>query len=173
MLNPREKALRPCGHGRYANPTDPAVSQCRKREAGRLRPPPITRPAFEPRLRRQTTETLAQAEVETVQDNEDIGFVKTGQVAEIEVETLPFTHDGTIPAQVNFVSGDAIKDDKHGFIFQARLKLDHYAIRVDERNVPLSPGMPVRAEMKTWQRLQVQSSIRASCKGRASTKALE
>ncbi|MCX9158083.1 HlyD family type I secretion periplasmic adaptor subunit [Niveibacterium sp. 24ML] len=97
-----------------------------------------------------------QAEVEAVLENKDIGFVKAGQVAEIKVETFPFTRYGTIPAQVNFVSGDAIKDDKLGFIFQARLKLDRNAIRVDERQVPLSPGMAVSAEIKTGQRRVIE-----------------
>lgn len=93
-----------------------------------------------------------QGEVEAVLENKGIGFVEPGQVAEIKVETFPFTRYGTIPAQVNFVSGDAIKYDKQGFIFQARLKLDRNAIQVDERNVPLSPGMAVSAEIKTGQR---------------------
>ncbi|GAA5177488.1 hypothetical protein GCM10025771_14690 [Niveibacterium umoris] len=97
-----------------------------------------------------------QAEVEAVLENNDIGFVKPGQVAEIKVETFPFTRYGTIPGQVNFVSGDAIKDDKQGFIFQARLKLDRNAIQVDERAVPLSPGMAVSAEIKTGQRRVIE-----------------
>lgn len=97
-----------------------------------------------------------QAEVEVVPENKDIGFVKPGQVAEIKVETFPFTRYGTIPAQDNFVSGDAIKDDKQGFIFQARLKLDRNAIQVDKRNVPLSPGMAVSAEIKTGQRRVIE-----------------
>lgn len=97
-----------------------------------------------------------QAEIEAMLENKDIGFVKPGQVAKIKVETFPFTRYGTIPAQVNFVSGDAIKDDKQGFIFQARLKLDRNANQVDERAVPLSPGMAVSAEIKTGQRRVIE-----------------
>jgi hemolysin D len=97
-----------------------------------------------------------QAEVEAVLENRDIGFVKAGEEAEIKVDTFPFTRYGTIPARVSFVSGDAIKDDKQGFIFQARLKLDRGSIQVDERLVPLTPGMTVTAEIKTGRRRLIE-----------------
>jgi hemolysin D len=48
---------------------------------------------------------------------------------------------------VVFVSTDAVIDEKRGLIFQARIKLDKASIQVDRREVPLTQGMAVSAEI--------------------------
>ena len=53
---------------------------------------------------------------------------------------------------MSFVSNDAVNDDKKGLIFQARLKLDKAVLTVGERQVNLTPGMAVSAEIATGQR---------------------
>ncbi len=93
-----------------------------------------------------------QAEVEAVLENKDVGFVKVGQRAEVKVETFPFTRYGTVAGTVSFVSNDAVNDEKRGPIFQARVKLDKATLRVDEREVTLTPGMAVSAEIFTGKR---------------------
>ena len=93
-----------------------------------------------------------QAEVEAMLENRDVGFVKAGQHVEVKVDTFPFTRYGTIPGTVTFVSSDAVQDEKRGLVFQARVKLDKPAIRVDEREVSLTPGMAVTAEIATARR---------------------
>jgi hemolysin D len=93
-----------------------------------------------------------QAEVETLLENRDVGFVKPGQHVEVKVDTFPFTRYGTIPGTVTFVSRDAVADEKRGLVFQARVKLDKPAIRVDERDIALTPGMAVTAEIATDRR---------------------
>ena len=93
-----------------------------------------------------------QAEVEALLENRDVGFVKPGQHVEVKVDTFPFTRYGTIPGTVSYVSSDAVQDDKRGLVFQARVKLDKPAIRVDERDVSLTPGMAVTAEIATARR---------------------
>ena len=89
------------------------------------------------------------AEVEAVLENKDVGFVKQGQIAEIKVETFPFTRYGTIPAEVVFVSNDAVQDEDRGLVFPVRLKLERSSLQVDERTVNLTPGMAITAEIKT------------------------
>ena len=93
-----------------------------------------------------------QAEIEAQLDNRDVGFVRVGQHVEVKVDTFPFTRYGTIPGTVSFVSSDAVQDEKRGLVFQARVKLDKPAIRVDEREVSLTPGMAVTAEIATARR---------------------
>ena len=88
-----------------------------------------------------------QAEVEAVLENKDVGFVKVGQRVEVKIETFPFTRYGTLGGTVTFVSQDAVQDEKRGLVFQARLKLDQPAIRVDGRAVTLTPGMAVSVEI--------------------------
>ena len=92
------------------------------------------------------------AEVEAILENKDVGFVKAGQTVEVKIETFPFTRYGTLTGSVTFVSNDAVNDEKKGLVFQARVKLDQTVIRVDERNVNLTPGMAVTAEIATGRR---------------------
>jgi hemolysin D len=97
-----------------------------------------------------------EAEIEAVLENKDVGFVKVGQRAEVKVETFTFTRYGTITGTVSFVSSDAVPDEKRGLIFQARVKLDQATIRVDQRDVTLTPGMAVSAEISTGRRRVIE-----------------
>jgi membrane fusion protein, hemolysin D len=97
-----------------------------------------------------------QAEIEAVLENKDVGFVKVGQRAEVKVETFPFTRYGTLPGTVSVVSNDAVADEKKGLLFQARVKLDKASIQVDEREVLLSPGMAVTAEIAIGKRRVIE-----------------
>ena len=53
---------------------------------------------------------------------------------------------------VSFVSNDAVSDEKKGLIFQARIKLDKAVLKVDERELKMTPGMAVSAEIATGTR---------------------
>ena len=94
----------------------------------------------------------AQVTAEVVLENKDIGFVRAGQEAEIKLETFPFTKYGTVPATVKSVSADAVNDEKRGAIFPVTLVLDRGVINVDGKQVRLTPGMNVTAEVKTSER---------------------
>lgn len=96
------------------------------------------------------------AEVEAVLENKDVGFVKPGQRAEIKIETFPFTRYGTIPAEVSFISNDAVADEQRGLVFPVRLKLERSTLQVDERTVNLAAGMAVTAEIKTGHRRVIE-----------------
>ena len=91
-------------------------------------------------------------EVEAFVANKDIGFVRNDQVAEIKVETFPFTKYGTLPGKVMQVSGNAIQDEKRGLVYAARVKLEKATLNVDGKTVNLSPGMAVTVEIKTGKR---------------------
>lgn len=95
-----------------------------------------------------------QAEVtaEVALANLDIGFVNAGQVAEVKLETFPYTKYGTVPAQVSVVSADAVTDEKRGSYYPAVLRLSQNSMDIDGKRVPLSPGMNITAEIKTGQR---------------------
>jgi hemolysin D len=95
-------------------------------------------------------------EVEAVLENKDIGFVSAGQEAEIKVETFPFTRYGTIDGTVTQVSGDAVADEQKGLVFVARVTLAKSDIRVEEKTVPLQPGMAVTVEVKTGSRRVIE-----------------
>ncbi|MGB4100513.1 MAG: HlyD family type I secretion periplasmic adaptor subunit [Alphaproteobacteria bacterium] len=118
--------------------------------------------------------TDSKLEIEAMVSNRDIGFIRAGQQAAIKVDTFNFTKYGLLYGEVLTVSQDAIVrskpadqssgDRKRGaenessepsgqeYIYAARIALDQTSIQVDERLVPLSPGMAVTVEIKTGTR---------------------
>lgn len=70
-------------------------------------------------------------EVDAFLENKDIGFVDAGQVAEVKIETLPFTKYGTIPAGFTHVSRDAINDEKRGLIYSTLARLQRATLLVE------------------------------------------
>jgi len=97
-----------------------------------------------------------QLEVEAWVENKDIGFVKKGQPVEIKVESFPFTIYGIIQGRVVSVSDDAVPQEKVGLIYAARVSLDRSTMQVEGREMRLSPGMGVTAEIKTGQRRLIE-----------------
>jgi len=91
-------------------------------------------------------------EVEALLENKDIGFVQAGQIVQVKVETFNFTKYGLIDGTVQSISADAIEDPQLGLVYSTRIQLDQDAIQVNHKMVPLTPGMAVRAEIKTDRR---------------------
>jgi hemolysin D len=89
--------------------------------------------------------------------NLDIGLVNAGQAAEIKLETFPYTRYGTVAAQVIHVSADAVADDKRGTsYFPATLQLGQKVLNIDGKQVAISPGMNITAEIKTGRRRMIE-----------------
>jgi hemolysin D len=84
-------------------------------------------------------------------ENKDIGFVHTGQDVTVKVDTFNFTKYGVLTGKVLDLSDDAIDDEKLGPLYDLRIELQQSHIRVGNQNMPLTPGMTVRAEIKTDQ----------------------
>jgi hemolysin D len=112
-------------------------------------------------------------EIEAMISNRDIGFVHSGQEAEIKVDTFNFTRYGLLRGEVLSVSQDAIARDKpqdksndkaqgaetstsepkgQELSYAARVSLDRTQMQVEEKFVNLSPGMAVTVEIKTGSR---------------------
>jgi hemolysin D len=97
---------------------------------------------------------LATAEVTVA--NQDIGFVNAGQMAEVKLETFPYTKYGTVSARVDVVTADAVTDEKKGSYYPAILTLSQKDMDIDGKRIPLSPGMNITAEIKTGQRRVIE-----------------
>lgn len=95
-------------------------------------------------------------EIEAWVLNKDIGFVSEGQIAEIKVETFPFTKYGTLGAEVINVSNDAVTDEEKGLIYAARVLMKDATIQVGDKLVNLTPGMAVTVEVKTGTRRLIE-----------------
>lgn len=95
-------------------------------------------------------------EIEAELENKDIGFVEVDQLAEIKVDTFPFTRYGTITGRVIDLSDDAVSDEHKGLVYRMRVAMDSTQIRVNGRQVRLSPGMSVSVESKTGTRRLIE-----------------
>lgn len=71
---------------------------------------------------------------------------------EIKVETFTFTKYGVVHGTVQSISNDAIDDEKRGLVYSTRILLKENSIQVGDNRIELSPGMAVRAEVKTDKR---------------------
>lgn len=96
--------------------------------------------------------TNQPVEVEALLENKDIGFVRPGQDVEVKVDTFTFTKYGVVHGTVQSISDDAIEDERLGLVYSARIQLKENSILVGSHQVPLSPGMAIRAEVKTDKR---------------------
>jgi len=91
-------------------------------------------------------------EVEALLENKDSGFVQVGQPVQIKIETFNFTKYGLINGTVHSISKDAIEDPQLGLVYSTRIQLSQDTIQVNNQTIALSPGMAVRAEIKTDRR---------------------
>jgi hemolysin D len=105
----------------------------------------------------------APVTAEVTLDNKDIGFVNAGQVVEVKFETFPYTRYGTVPATVQRVTADAVLRDKRGeggasetAVFPATLALSATHINIDGKQIRLSPGLALTAEIKTGKRRVIE-----------------
>ena len=95
-------------------------------------------------------------EIEAMVLNKDIGFVEAGQLAEIKVESFPFTRYGLIEGKVRQVSADAENDEDQGLVYPSRVTMQRDKILVEDRWVQLTPGMAVTVEVKTGDRRLIE-----------------
>lgn len=98
--------------------------------------------------------TSNQLMVEATVDNQDIGFIKEGQPAEVKIEAFPYTRYGVLHGTVVQVSNDAKQDDndKKKWVFTAQVSLPTDSMLIEDRLVHLTPGMTVTTEIKTGRR---------------------
>jgi hemolysin D len=120
-------------------------------------------------------------QVEALVANLDIGFVKLGQDAVVKVDAFPFTRFGVLHGKVVKIASGAIDEQDakralanaaasanvaqtqapapgqpESFVFPVTVALDETAMRINNSNVPLTPGMTVMIEIKTDSRRVIE-----------------
>jgi hemolysin D len=159
------KAERKTGLQQLASPVDGVVQQLAVHTVGGVVTPAQALLVIVP--------SDSRLEIEAMVSNRDIGFVRTGQQAEIKIDTFNFTRYGLLRGEVIGVSQDAIirdqPQDRNGdrragtqngssepkgqeLNYSARISLDRTRMQIDDRMVDLSPGMAVTVEIKTGSR---------------------
>jgi membrane fusion protein, hemolysin D len=114
----------------------------------------------------------SRIEAEAMIQNKDIGFVATGQKAEVKVDTFNFTRYGMLHGEVTSVSQDAIVRERPGdranpakvaltetsepqgqeLVYAARVAFAETRMQIDGKMVDLAPGMAVTVEISTGRR---------------------
>lgn len=89
--------------------------------------------------------------VEALVENQDIGFIQPGLPVAVKVETFNYTKYGLVQGVVRSISRDAIDDQKKGLVYSVIIELNEKTIQSGDRVLELTPGMAVRAEIKTDQ----------------------
>ena len=90
--------------------------------------------------------------VEAMLLNSDIGFVKTGQEAEVKFDTFPFQKYGIVKGSVTWLSPDAVEDDKLGLVYKMKVEMERQSINIDGMDTLLASGMSLSVEVKTGKR---------------------
>ncbi|GAB5451397.1 MAG: HlyD family type I secretion periplasmic adaptor subunit [Halioglobus sp.] len=95
-------------------------------------------------------------EVEGLLKNQDIGFVHEGQRAEVKVQAFNFTKYGLLEAKVLDIGDDAIQDENLGWAYKVRLSLENITLQAEGKQVSISPGMTITAEIMTGKRRLIE-----------------
>ena len=95
-------------------------------------------------------------EVEAMVLNKDVGFVKEGQNVSVKIDSFPYTRYGTIRGELLHLSRDAVENEQLGLIYIARISMSRDTIRVEDKDIRLSAGMSVSAEIKTGRRRLIE-----------------
>lgn len=75
-----------------------------------------------------------------------------GQGVAIKLEAFPFTRYGTLPGKIVAISTDGVEDGKLGLVYPARVRLERTTMNRGGRQVRLTPGMSVTADVRTGDR---------------------
>lgn len=82
--------------------------------------------------------------------NKDIGFVKSGQKAQVRVDAFPFTQYGELKGTVDQIGADALPPDQKAnfYRYPVKLELDRPYLERKGVKIPLRSGMAITANIK-------------------------
>ncbi len=95
----------------------------------------------------------AKLYVESFVTTKDIGFIKLGMQANIQVDAFDYNEWGTIPAYVKDISSDIIKDENGNYIYKVKCELERdYLELKNGTKAFLKKGMLVACHFKVTKR---------------------
>jgi HlyD family secretion protein len=95
-------------------------------------------------------ELIAKVEI----TNRDIGFIRVGMSAEVEIESFPKMEFGHINGEVFFIGSDALPPTEGTpfYSFPAKISLVKQKLTVGEKEVALQSGMSVGVNLRVRDR---------------------
>lgn len=142
------KALQSSGYQHLRAPVDGVVQQLAVHTIGGVVKPGDPLMAIVPAKRK--------LQVEAKILNKDVGFVTSGQPVEVKLEAFPFTKYGMIDGVVESIDFDSIEDENLGLVYPARIGIKAFSMLVNGKDIPLTPGMSLTAEVKIGQRRLIE-----------------
>ncbi|MGF1481761.1 MAG: HlyD family efflux transporter periplasmic adaptor subunit [Cyanophyceae cyanobacterium] len=92
--------------------------------------------------------------------NQDIGFVREGQNADVRIDSFPFSEFGDIDGTITSVGSDALPPDEidRFYRFPVKVNLEQQVLETrGEREIPLQSGMSVSVNIKVREKRTVLS----------------
>ncbi len=94
----------------------------------------------------------------TVQ-NQDIGFITKSMDVAVKIDTFDFQKYGLINGKVKHIADDAIEDEKLGPVYEIAIAPTNTTLKVEGKNLPITAGMSVTAELKVGKRRVIEFFI--------------
>ena len=91
--------------------------------------------------------------IEAAISNRDVGFVETGQTAQVKLDAFPFERYGAVDGRVAAVASDARRDEATGgWVYPIELELADPFVLAAGRRLPIQPGMTVTVDIAVGER---------------------
>lgn len=86
--------------------------------------------------------------------NRDIGFVNPGMIADVRIDSFPFSEFGDVKGKLIGIAADALPPtpERNFYSFPARIRLDNQYLKINDKQIPLQSGMAVSANIKIRKR---------------------
>lgn len=97
--------------------------------------------------------------IKAVLNNKDMGFVEKGMPVSVKIDTFDFQKYGLIRGEVQHISKDSIENEKLGPVYEVYINMIDKHLMVDGKEMPLSSGMSLTAEIKVEKRRVIEFFI--------------
>lgn len=91
----------------------------------------------------ENSELIAKAKILS----SEIGLIEKGMKTKVKINTFPFQKYGLLNGEIINVSKDAIKDEKLGWIYEVKIKLEKNYLKVENKEFYLQSGMECVSEI--------------------------
>jgi hemolysin D len=107
--------------------------------------------ASEPILKLVPSESLTGKVYVT---NKDIGFIRTGMLADIRIDSFPFSEYGDIKGKITWIGSDSLPptDSRPYYSFPVKVELNSQSIKTIGKPLELQSGMSISVNIKTRKR---------------------
>ncbi len=91
--------------------------------------------------------------------NKDIGFVKEGMPVSVKIDTFDFQKYGILKGVVRNISKHSTEDEKLGPVYEVFIDPINTTLLVEGKQVPMTSGMSLTAEVKVSKRRIIEFFI--------------